>query len=144
MDILARFETKMTKGKDTECWDWTSYKYWNGYGMFWDGKKQVRAHRWSHEHFVGPIPDGLVIDHLCRNRLCVNPKHLEPVTQRENLLRGDTIPAIHAAKTHCKRGHEFTEKNTFINLSKRYCRECSKLHNRRKRDNKRLPVEAYA
>ncbi len=71
-----------------ECWLWTGNVYRDGYGQFYVERRQVRAHRWAYESEVGPIPEGLVLDHLCRVRLCVRPSHLEPVTNRENLLRG--------------------------------------------------------
>ena len=71
---------------EDECWEWRAFIRPNGYGQF---NKNEYAHRVSYEEFVGPIPEGLVIDHLCRNRSCINPEHLEPVTQHENLLRGN-------------------------------------------------------
>ena len=77
--------------------------------------------------FVGPLPDGLVLDHLCRNRACVNPEHLEPVTQSVNLLRGETVNAAASARTHCINGHEFSPVNTRISPSgRRVCRSCGR------------------
>ena len=70
-----------------ECWTWQGSGTGTGYGMFWDGKRRVLAHRWSYEYFVGEIPEGLTIDHLCRQRSCVRPSHLEPVTLKENIGR---------------------------------------------------------
>lgn len=81
------------------------------YGSFGLGRKAVRAHRWAYEQVHGPVPGGLDLDHLCRKTLCVNPEHLELVTHRENILRGQSFAAINAAKTHCKRGHPFTTEN---------------------------------
>ena len=98
------------------CWIWAGHRYSNGYGAISHERKQVLAHRWSYERFVGPIPAGLVIDHLCRNKSCVNPEHLEPVTSRENSRR--------AMRSHCVNGHEFTTDNTWMYRGKRYCREC--------------------
>ena len=88
--------------------------------------KHFLAHRMIYELLVGPIPDGLEIDHLCRNRGCVNPGHMEPVTHRENLMRGDTVAAANPAKTHCIRGHPYDDENTYRYGSHRYCRACNK------------------
>jgi hypothetical protein len=91
-----------------------------------DGRVQP-AHRVAWLIFRGAIPEGLVIDHLCRKTLCVNPDHLEPKTQRHNILVGDAPPALNAAKTHCKRGHEFTPENTLVMSSGgRSCIACNK------------------
>lgn len=84
-DPLSRFLKKI--GSTDDCWIWTAATT-KGYGVFWDGSAVVYAHRWSYEHHVGPIPDGLVLDHLCRIPACVNPTHLEPVTLAENTERG--------------------------------------------------------
>jgi len=86
------------------------------------GKPKLLAHRWIYEQVVGPIPAGLDLDHLCRNRWCVNPEHQEPVTRRENLLRGDTVTARNAAKTHCSRGHLLPP---YEPGKKRQCRRCA-------------------
>lgn len=100
-----RFWAKVEK-TDT-CWLWASYIKPNGYATFWEPAVQskVYVHRWVYEQEVGPIPEGLEIDHLCSVRHCVNPDHLEPVTHHENMLRGDTIAARNARKTQCPRGH---------------------------------------
>ncbi len=110
------------------CWVWTgklSTGARGGYGHLRIGNSNPPAHRVAYELLVGPIPAGLVIDHLCRNRACVNPAHLEPVTNRENLLRGVGAPASHARKTHCIHNHEFTPENTRLGLNgRRQCRTC--------------------
>jgi len=112
------------------CWLWTGAGTGNGYGKFWVFPRMVPAHRYAYEFCVGPIPEGLEIDHLCRVRNCVNPDHLEPVTHRENILRGETIMAKNAAQTHCKNGHPFDEANTYHYRGFRHCRECRRQHKR--------------
>jgi hypothetical protein len=103
----------------------------NGYGALseWiDGRTRMHyTHRVAYEAVNGPIPGGLVIDHLCRNRLCANPAHLEAVTHRVNLLRGIGVAAKHAAKTACPRGHTYTEENTYRSKEgSRVCRACGR------------------
>ena len=120
-----RFWAKVDK-QDNGCWHWLGHLNPGGYGMFWEVPRKHYAHRWSYEEFVGPIPEGLHIDHLCRVRHCVNPEHLEPVTCRVNLLRGETVTASHAAKTHCPRGHCYDEKNTWHHRGERHCRACNR------------------
>lgn len=99
-----------------------------GYGSFsGEGRKRTNAHRWAYEHWVGPVAKGLHLDHLCRNRWCVNPQHLEPVAPRENWARGDgpLLAARLRAATHCSKGHEFTEANTYVSREgRRTCRAC--------------------
>lgn len=123
--FATRFDS--TAGPDA-CWPWLGFIREDGYGTFGGGPER-RAHRISYQLAVGPIPDDLVIDHLCRNRACVNPAHMEPVRQRTNIVRSPiAIPAINAAKTHCVRGHEFTPTNTYQKATrlgvKRECRPC--------------------
>lgn len=116
------------------CWPWTAGTARGGYGKFTIRPGVgVMAHRFSYTMERGPIPDGLQLDHLCRNPPCVNPDHLEPVTCRENLLRGNTFQARNAAKTHCDAGHEFTPANTRITRTGRSCKACAKVNDKRRR-----------
>lgn len=121
----------MIKKIEDGCWIWQGRIYDNGYGNFGLNKKYTTAHRFSYQHFKGKIPKGKVIDHLCRNKTCVNPEHLEAVSIKENVLRGSGIAAKNAKKTHCKRGHEFTPQNTYSYVKNqgigRTCRECGRL-----------------
>lgn len=132
--LEQRFWAKVDRSGD--CWEWRAFRGRDGYGRFHVGrdesgnKKKWNAHRVAYELIVGSIPEGLDLDHLCRNRGCVNPAHLEPVTRRENLMRGETIVAAAAAKTHCVHGHEYTPENTIIDGRGRRCRECRRLQDK--------------
>jgi hypothetical protein len=115
------------------CWQWTKGKTNKGYGSFHPSKGSlVLAHRFSYELLVGPIPEGLVIDHRCRNRLCVNPDHLEPVTSGENTRRGFGISTWNRIKTHCPQGHPYSAENTYLDPSRngRRCRACARERDR--------------
>lgn len=114
---------------DNGCWVWQKFITEEGYGRIHlrsPSPRNVLAHRLYYERYVGPIPADLEIDHLCRNRACVNPAHLEPVPKRVNILRGEGVAARFARRTHCSKGHEFTSENTYINPTSlaRYCRVC--------------------
>jgi hypothetical protein len=123
---LRRFMAKVERSEDG-CWLWCASVTNRGYGRFrTKAQGEVFAHRFSYEIHVGPIPEGLHLDHLCRVRRCVNPEHLEPVTCRENLLRGDTLTAANAAKTHCPKNHPYDETNTYMNAGSRRCRTCKR------------------
>lgn len=130
--LPARFLDKVEVG---DCWAWTGGMYSEGYGSYWTGAKNVRAHRFCYETLVGPVPDGLVLDHLCRNRLCVNPDHLEPVTNRTNVVRGWSPQT---AKQACPSGHPYSPENTYVytwksGRTQRMCRTCNRDRQRERR-----------
>ena len=134
--IEDRFWAKVEK--TATCWLWTGAKIPYGYGRLFSGSrtpagspKTVAVHRFAYELLVGPIPDGLTIDHLCKNPSCVNPEHLEVVTLTENLRRGDGPASINARKTECDKGHPLHGENLGLWLNgsrglQRRCRECKK------------------
>ncbi len=129
--LPARFWAKIAV-QANGCWLWTAGMERGGYGRIrvaGKGSPNAVAHRFAYERLVGPVPVGLQLDHLCRNRACANPEHVEPVTARTNTLRGDTPAARNAAKTHCLNGHEYNETNTYLVVSRRIrqCRICNKL-----------------
>lgn len=126
--ILSRIEVE----PETGCWLWPGATVRGGYGQIASERRgyQVIVHRALYELLVGPIPDGLNLDHVkergCRHTNCCNPDHLEPVSQRENLMRGDTVTARHAAATHCPQGHAYDAENTrFERRGGRACRACN-------------------
>ncbi len=122
------------------CWEWTGANT-AGYGVYGRGPQKL-VHRMSYELHIGPIPAGLQIDHLCRNRCCLNPDHLEVVTGAENLRRSLGPTGLNAQKTHCKRGHPFDEGNTRIGKDgSRNCRTCVREAVYRSRDKYQRPVQ---
>ncbi len=121
-----RFWSHVNKQVDS-CWDWTAGMSSNGYGVF---NGHILPHRYAYVLFNGPIPEGLQIDHLCRNRACVNPDHLEAVTASENIRRGvgpELTRQRILGRTHCPHGHPYDEYNTRIYEGRRYCNECNRL-----------------
>lgn len=133
--LSERFWPKVDRsGGPDACWPWIAFTHL-GYGRIMScthPPHSLRAHRVAYELLVGPIPDGLVLDHLCRNRACVNPAHMEPVTRGENVRRGvGMVWQVAAAKTHCKHGHAFTAENTRrTSRGYRRCRACRRNETR--------------
>jgi hypothetical protein len=137
------------------CHVWNACRDQKGYGFVAVGSRagrciQRRAHRVNFELSKGPVPAGLQLDHLCRNHSCVNPEHLEPVTSRENCMRGISFAAKYAAQTHCKNGHAFTAENSRVQATpkgvKRVCRVCENAYKRAWRrgelvDEQTIPTE---
>lgn len=120
---LGRFWLQVTFGTHDDCWAWKGAQNNKGYGRVRFNSVAVYAHRLAYELLIGPIPDGLELDHLCRNRACVNPAHLEPVTHQENVARA-------LFKTHCPKGHEYTDTNTIRDGRSRKCRICKRARDR--------------
>jgi hypothetical protein len=131
--LEERFWAKVDKAG--ECWEWGGYISEYGYGQVGVNGRIAKAHRVAYELGVGPIPEGLTIDHLCRNRSCVNPAHLEAVTLRENILRGEAMGARYARRTHCANGHLLGE----FRGDRRDCKQCDRERHAR---NKVLAKEA--
>lgn len=134
--VEERLFSRVVSSGKFDCWVWTGGTITKGYGHMgasprWKTKK---VHRISYELLIEPIPAGLQIDHLCNNPPCINPGHLEVVDARTNILRGNGSAAQRARQTHCKRGHRFTQENTYITPSRenRICRICQKRYRRKR------------
>jgi hypothetical protein len=141
---MQRWAAKVRLPKTPDgCWEWTGTRT-RGYGQFRFNERLQSAYRYSYGRFVGSLPVGKQIDHLCRNRGCVNPVHLEAVRQRENILRGIGTSAVHAKKTHCDHGHPLSGANLHIGPTKgdRICRICQRERGRRKRARRALLRDA--
>jgi hypothetical protein len=122
--------------KSDGCWLWTGTRTRDGYGTFHvSHSRSVAAHRFAYQLLVGPIPAGLQLDHVrargCTSHACVNPAHLEPVTQRVNILRGDSVVAQNSRRTHCAQGHVYDPSNTQYSQGARRCAECHRTRQRR-------------
>lgn len=134
---IDRFAEKIAL-TENGCIEWVASLNNMGYGTFaFGGGKSTVAHRWSYEHHVGPIPEGMSLDHLCRNRACVNPSHLEPVTQGTNLLRAVGVGKANTRKTHCPAGHPYAGDNLYMAPSRpnRMCRTCRRGSKRAAKEN---------
>jgi hypothetical protein len=127
---IDRFEKKWIGEPNSGCWIWLGATAGRGYGYMTVNSKNIYAHRFSYEYFIGPIPDGMTVDHQCNNPYCVNPGHLHLLTAVENLQRH------FAAISHCPAGHEYTPENTHIAIEPnghrhRRCRACGRERGRR-------------
>ena len=136
--IGERFLSALYTISGSECILWKGCTTKAGYGKLQENNKEIYVHRYSYELFVEKIPEGLVIDHICRNKACVNPSHLRVVTNRENVVfNSESAAALNLLKSHCKNGHEFTPKNTIMmppetptHIPSRRCKECARTRNR--------------
>lgn len=129
---MDRFWSKVEK-TDT-CWLWLGGKTPDGYGRFWLDGRNRPAHRVAYMWLVGEIQSGLQLDHLCRVHNCVRPAHLEPVSQQENIHRGQGLQALNSRKTTCPAGHPYDKSNTYVSAKgHRHCRTCWRERKRRVR-----------
>jgi hypothetical protein len=135
-DVKARFWSKVDVRDHDECWPWQGHLASNGYGRMSIGMLGAFAAQRLSLRIAGTdVPERMVVDHLCRNRACVNPAHLRVVTNKTNVLAGVGLTAQNATKTHCVNGHEFTPENTICvrrpDGPRRYCRQCSRVNKAR-------------
>lgn len=132
--ILKKQILPRIKISQNGCWEWQGCKNHKGYGYIRiNGRKgkNVSTHRTVYEYYFGKIPIGLYTDHLCRNRPCCNPTHLEAVTPKENALRGFGQGALNLKKTHCPKNHPYSDDNTRITYGRRRCRICLRSYKKR-------------
>ena len=132
---IERFLSCIKITKDSgNCWEWIGYKNPDGYGRMSFNGKMPRTHRFIYEYFNGSITNGLELDHTCKNRFCANPKHLEAVTHKENILRGTSFASLNSIKTHCPKGHEYSLANTYHHpTGSRQCRTCHRDYEGKRR-----------
>lgn len=132
LSIHERFMKKVCV--TDSCWLWMASKSWKGYGGFGVNSGVMPAHRFSYELFKGKIPNGLLVHHVCRNPSCVNPEHLETVTNKENSRNTDLHGWHLSLKTHCIHGHEYNKKNTYYcSDGGRRCRVCARINESKRR-----------
>jgi len=138
-----RFWDRVKKRHSNFCWDWLGLKNERGYGRFWMNGKLRKAHVVAYGWLIGRIPEGMELDHLCRNTSCVNPSHLQPVTHAENVRRGASPAAKNQARAKCVNGHPFSGKNLYLYKGiHRHCRTCRATRsNRRWRETKRKKAQ---
>ena len=137
--VEERFWSHVDKNGPNGCWNWIGSKQSAGYGQICLGSRSdnsrhyIYVHRFAYELLKGPIPENLTIDHICRNRACVNPEHLQEVTSKVNILRGNGHTAINALKTHCIHGHPVDLFNTQYRLNgRRRCIICQNINNKKR------------
>lgn len=124
--VSLRLERDSRPDEASGCIVWTKARDHRGYGRVYIQRASLAAHRVSYILARGLIPEGLVLDHLCRNRACINPEHLEPVTVRVNILRGVALSAVNASKPACPAGHPYDDQNTYLFRGGRHCRACNR------------------
>lgn len=127
--IELRIAAKFSVQHETGCQIWQGSLDRHGYGQIFAGGKTFRVHRLNYILAKGELDVSVKLDHLCRNRACINPDHLDPVSDRVNILRGESFSAVNARKTHCDHGHEFSKTNTHFS-KKRNCRACACVRSR--------------
>lgn len=133
-----RFLRKISIDSRTDCWNWTAGKTSLGYGVFSIKHSSYRAHRVSWAIFNGSLSSGLVLDHKCKNRMCINPDHLREVTRKVNTLENSNGPAyLNSIKTHCRNGHALTPDNLTSNKNERVCLTCNRISDAKRQREKR-------